>query len=353
MKSRIISIIILVALLAGAGILLKRSHDKINSGKTNSGISSEIVVDVTDVGETSTGSTLNLTGTLTPYTELNIAAQVSGQITSLNVELGQYKAKGSVLATIDNKLKQLAVQSAKLNMDKQKRDLARYENLYQGGTITAQQMDDARTSYESAQIQLDQAKKQLIDATVTAPVNGIITEKSAERGSFINTGNPIAHIVDISRLKIKMNVSEQNVYKLKKGDDAVVTSDIYPGTTFHGRISFISEKGDEAHNYQVEVEMPNNSKTPLKAGTFANVQIDAPGRASALSIPRTALLGSTQNARVYVVEQGKAVQRPIVIGGGNEKYLEVVSGLAKGEKVVVAGQINLIDGQPVKIGRNN
>ena len=352
MKSRIISIIIVVAVLVSAGLLLKRSHDKINSSKADSGISTDVVVSVAEVGVTSTGSTLSLTGNLTPNTELYIAAQASGQITSLNVELGQYKSKGSVLATIDSKLRKLAVQSASLNFNKQQRDLNRYESLYQGGTITAQQMDDARMAYESAQIQLDQAKKQLVDATVTAPISGIITEKLAENGSFINTGSPIVRIVDISKLKIKMNVSEQNVYKLKLGDEVSVTSDIYPGEVNKGRISFISSKGDDAHNYQVEVQMPNSSKKPLKAGTFANVQIDIPGKASAISIPRAALLGSTQDARVYVVENNKANQRKIVIGGGNEQYLEVLSGLAKGEKVIVAGQINLVDGQSVRIGKN-
>jgi RND family efflux transporter MFP subunit len=352
MKSRIISIIIVVVLLVSAGLLMKKNHDKINSGKKDSGITTDVVVTVNEVGETNTGSSLSLTGTLMPFTEVAIAAQASGQITSLNVELGQSKAKGSVLATIDNKLKKLALQSAKLNYDKQQRDLARYESLYQGGTITTQQMDDARMAFEAAQIQLDQARKQLTDATVVSPISGVITEKLAENGSFINTGSPIARIVDISRLKIRLNVSEQNVYKLKLNDVVSVTSDIYPDQEYKGRISFISSKGDDAHNYVVEVQIPNGGKSALKAGTFANVLVAVPGKVSALSIPRAALLGSTQDARVYVVQNNKAIQRKIIVGGGNEQYLEVLSGLAKGEQVVVAGQINLVDGQSVRIAKN-
>lgn len=347
MKNRIISIIIIVLVVAGAGALLMRSHNKINAKKAGAGLSSEIVVSIAEVGTTSTGSTLNLTGTLTPFTEVVVAAQAMGQITDLNVELGQHKSKGNVLAHIDNQLKSLAMETALLNYEKQKRDLARYESLYEGGTVTAQQLDDARMGLTNAQIQMKQARKQFEDATVLAPISGVITEKTAEVGSYVNIGSPIAKIVDISRLKIRMNVSESNVYKLQVGNAATVTSDVAPDKTFKGKITFISSKGDDSHNYAVEVVITNNGK--LKAGSFAEVLINIPSKASALSIPRESLLGSSQDAKVYVVENGKATTRKITVGGGNEKMLFILEGLAKGEQVVTAGQINLIDGQSVKI----
>lgn len=349
MKNRIISIIVLVLVLAGIVLMLKRSHEKINAGKINL-ISSEIVVSVAEVGETSTGTTLSLTGSLNPYTEVLVSAQAAGQITSLNAELGQSKSKGSVIAGIDSKIKELTVQTAQLNADKQKRDLARYESLYQGGTITQQQMDDARMANTSAQIQLEQAKKQLADATVTAPISGIITEKSVEKGAYVNIGSPVVRLLDISRLKIRMNVSESNVYKLSKGDKAEVVCDAFPGKTFSGTVTYIASKGDDSHNYPVEVVISNNGK--LKAGTFANVTINLPGNGSALCIPREALLGSSKNAKVYVVKDGKAQTRDIIVSGGNEKVLFVANGLAKGEQVVTAGQINLIDGMAVNIAPN-
>jgi len=349
MKNRIISIIILVLVLVGAGFMLKRSHQKINAGKANL-ISSEIVVSVAEVGETSTGTTLSLTGTLNPYTEVVVSAQTAGQITSLNAELGQTKSKGSVIANIDNRIKELTVQTSQLNADKQKRDLARYESLFQGGTITQQQMDDAKMANINAQLQLEQAKKQLADATITAPIAGTITEKSVEIGTFVNMGSPVVRLLDISRLKIRMNVSESNVYKLSIGDKAEVVCDAFPGKTFSGKISYVASKGDDSHNYPVEVVISNNGK--LKAGTFANVTIKLPGKGSALSIPREALLGSSKNAKVYVVKDGIAKTRDIIVIGGNEKVLFITNGLAKGEQVVTAGQINLLDGMSVSIAPN-
>ena len=345
MKKRIISTLIIILLLAGAAALLNRSHKKINEGKANL-ISSEIVVSVTEVGEVSTGSLLKLNGNLAPYTNLVVASQAVGQITDLNVELGQYKAKGSVLATVDNKLKLLAVESAKLNLEKQKRDLARYENLFTGGGVTQQQLDDARLGFNNAEIQLEQAKKQLKDATITAPISGIVTEKLAELGAYTNVASPIARLVDISRLKIKMNVSETTVYKLSVGDQAKVVCDAFPGQTFSGKITFISANGDDSHNYPVEVVINNNGK--LKAGSFVNVTVELPSSGRVLAIPRASLLGSSSDAKVYVFKDGKVNIRSITISGGDEQWLHVVSGIQKGEQVVTAGQINLLDGMSVK-----
>jgi membrane fusion protein, multidrug efflux system len=349
MKKRIIPILITILLIAGAAILLNKSHQKINAGKKNL-ISSDVVVSISEVGEMSTNTTLNLTGTLYPYTDLVVSAQAAGQITSVNAELGQHKTKGNVLATIDNKLKTLAVESSKVNLEKVKRDLDRYQSLFKGGAATQQQIDDAQIAYTNARIQLDQTRKQLSDATITAPISGIVTEKSAEAGSYINIGNPVVRIVDISRLRVKINVSESNIYKLSVGDQANILCDVFPEKTFTGKISFISSKGDEAHNYPVEIIVPNNGK--LKAGTFANISIEIPGKGSSLSIPRSALLGSSSDAKVYVYKDGKVNMRKISVSGGNDQWLFVGSGLSKGEQVVTAGQINLIDGMAVKTVSN-
>jgi RND family efflux transporter MFP subunit len=346
---RIISIIILIVILVASGFLLKKNHDTINQQKTSSGISAVVSVNVTEVKEMTSTHNLHLTGTLSPVTELNIAAQAQGQITSLNVELGQFKSKGSILATIDNRLKQLSLQSAKVSISKLKRDLDRYENLFKGGSVTEQQLDDARNAYENAKIQLEQAQKQLADATIIAPFSGIITQKQVEKGAYINIGNPIATMVDISKLKIKINVSESNVYQIKKNDPAIITSDIYPEKSFNGRISFISEKGDDTHSYQVEIEMPNNSKYPLKAGTFVNATVTIPGKQMSLYIPREALQGSSQDASVFVAENGKALLKKITLGTGTDLNLEVLSGLKKGDKVVTTGQINLENGKEIRI----
>jgi multidrug efflux system membrane fusion protein len=349
---KIIIIVIILALIVLAYFRLKSNYEKINTSKDV--IVQEDVVSVNSytVKKMDLQRTLNLVGTLAPDKEVNIAAETQGKITSLNCEQGDYKSKGSIIASIDDRLKKLAVKSAKIEADKLKKDLERYENLYSGGTSSEQELDNARISYDNAIIALEQAEKELSYTSVTSPINGIITKKLVEIGTYVNAGTPIASIIDISRLKVEINVSEANVYYLKVGSRVEITTDIYPGISFNGRISFISPQGDDAHNYPVEVEITNTSNHPLKSGTFVNVKIDLPG-SNALYIPRDALLGSSKEAKVYVIQDGKAKSRSILLGTSSNEYLEVLSGLNEGEQVVQSGQVNLSDNKPVKIITNN
>ena len=156
-------------------------------------------------------------------------------------------------------------------------------------------------------------------------------------------------LIDISKLRVKINVSESNIYAINTGNQAIVTTEIYPGTEFSGKVTFVSAKGDESHNYPVEVELVNNKQYPLKAGTFVNVKIVVPGTDDGLFIPREALVGSTQNASVYVAENGKAALRKITVKNTNGNDLQILSGLTKGEQIITAGQINLVDGKEINV----
>jgi len=346
---KFITIAVIIALLALIVLRLVSNKEKIEATKDVKTDLTYVTVNVANVQKMTLNDSLKLIGYLDAFTEVDIAAEASGVITSLNVNLGDVKSKGTVLATIDDKLKQLAVRKAKIDLDKLQKTLERYKNLFKGGTLTEQQLDDAQTMYDNAVLQLEQAEKQLSDATIKAPITGIVSRKLFEKGEFVNMGNPMITMVDISRFKIKLNVSESNVYKLKTGDLASVTTDVYPGVKLDGKVSYISPKGDDTHNYAVEIEMANNKEYPLKSGTFANVQIQLPVVAEALYIPRQALLGSVNDAKVYVAENGKALLRSIVVSEGNDQYLRVISGLNESEQVIVNGQINLADGKEIKI----
>lgn len=346
-----IVIITVVALLVVLLMILKltTNYNKVNANKDIRTDLSYVAVNTAPVKALSLNDSLLLTGCMIPFTEVDVASQAAGAVTLMDAELGAVKAKGSVIATIDNKLKKLAVQKAKNAKDKLSKDLQRCKNLYNGGSLTEQQLDDAQSYYDDAVIQLEQAQKQLDDATIISPVSGIVTKKLIEQGEYVNTGTPLVTLVDISKLKIKLNVSEANVYLLKAGDKAIITTDIYPGVTYEGSVSFISPQGDASHNYVVEIVISNDGRHLLKSGTFAKVLFRLPSEAEALYIPREAILGSTSDAEVYVAENNKAVRRKITTAGGNEQYIKVISGLKEGENVITNGQINLSDHKDIKV----
>jgi len=351
MKKTIIIVIALVV-LALVVFRLSTNYKKINASKDVSTDLAYVSVNVSPVSKMAMSNSLQLTGYMDAYSEIDIAAEAQGTITSLKAELGQVKSKGSIIATIDDKLKSLTVQKAKNLKVKLEKDLERNKNLYNGGSLTEQQLEDAQNAYDDAAIQLEQAEKELANTAIKSPISGVITKKQVEEGEYTNIGSPIATIIDISKLKIKLNVSEMDVYQLKLGDKAIISTDVYPGVTFEGNVSFISSQGDDSHNYPVEIVIPNNLKHPLKSGTFANVFINLPVAAEALYIPRESILGSIIDASVYVAENGKAILKKIVVGRGNDKFIRVISGLKDGENVITTGQINLTDGKAIKIINN-
>jgi membrane fusion protein, multidrug efflux system len=347
MKKPIIYAIVTIVIVLAAFRLISNRNRIVSQ---NENLTADFVtVSIANVEKKASSFTINFTGTLYPYKELDIPAEIIGKITSLNYELGQYFPKGGVIATIEDKIKKLTYESAKMDADRLKKDFERTENLYKGGTSSEQEYELARTSYETAKNRFEEAEKQLSYTKITAPIAGTITKKIVEEGKYVKDGEPVASIADVSRLIVKVNVSESSVYDLHKGDKAKITTDIYPGITFKGKISFVSPRGDDTHNYPVEIEIVNSVKYPLKAGTFVNVEVGVGSSNAALYIPREALQGSIKDAKVYIASNGKALLKNIVIGRGGNESLEVVSGLTENDKVIVSGQVNLTDNKSIKI----
>lgn len=352
MKKMIIVTVIIV-LVGLMFFRLKGNYDKIEAKKEISTDLNYVNVTVTKAKSMKIDQSLSLVGCLTAYSEVEVSSEIQGTITSVKVELGQKVSNNTVIATIDDRIKKLNVNSAKLDLGKKKKDYDRYKNLFAGGTATEQDLDNAHVAYENAVIALEQAEKEFSDATIVSPSQGIITEKYIEKGNHVNIGSSIVSMIDISKLKVNLNVSETNVYQLNLGDVAEVSTSVYPDVTFKGNVNFISPKGDDSHNYKVEMVLQNSNEYPLKAGTFVKVKINLPSKGNSIYIPREALQGSISDARVYLASEGKAVLQPITIGNSNNDYLEVTSGLKEGDDVITAGFVNLENGKAIKVNANN
>jgi RND family efflux transporter MFP subunit len=111
-------------------------------------------------------------------------------------------------------------------------------------------------------------------------------------------------------------------------------------------------KADASRRFPVEIEVHNDFNKPIRSGMYGMAFFAGEGTHDAMVIPRTALVGSIKDPAVFVVENDKAVKRSIKVGSANERTIEVLSGLKTGEKVVIAGQINLDDNTPVRISNN-
>lgn len=345
------AIVIAVVILAIITAVLFMNKSKM-AASTAGGIKDVYYVSVEKAAKKNLSESLNLVGTIYANNDVNIISETAGKITQVFVNAGDYKQAGSVLFQVDDELKKAAFMSAEASYEKAKKDYERFQVLYQQKSVTDSQLDQAKLGAAVAEAQFIVAKRQLNDSQIKTPISGYITARYVDLGSMVQ-GAPqatlVANIVDISRLKIKLNLAESDAFLVKKGDAVAVTVDVYPGVVFKGKVESVSSKGDDAHTYPVEISINNVKEHPLKAGMFARAEFTSLKNREALVIPRESLVGSIKEPQVYVVENGIAKLRNLTVGDQSGIYVQILGGLMEGETIVVNGQNNLVDNLKVEI----
>ena len=212
------------------------------------------------------------------------------------------------------------------------------------------EITSAETAMAQAKAVLDLAKKRVGDATITAPISGIVSNRHLDLGGMASPTVPIVEIVDMDTVKATVSVIESDLGKLKVGDSAQIQVDalLIPVV---GQISLISPTLDRAsRSAKIELTI-DNPNLDLKPGMFAQVKISVDIHENAILIDRAAVIeDSVRDTRtVFVVENEQGKRRPVEFGLAQGSKVEIISGLAEGEHVVIAGQHTLKDGEKVKV----
>jgi RND family efflux transporter MFP subunit len=348
MKTKIIISLSAIAILAV--IIAVLANNKANRAKT--AVGEEFIfypVNVIQTVKENLNEDLSFTGTINAYNDVSIVSETSGKVTEVYAEVGDSKSAGSAIVKVDDEIKKANFQLAETNYNKTKKDLERFKKLYANNTASDQQLEGAQLAYQSAEAQYIIAKRQLNDTKITTPISGVVTAKMVEVGTMVNNGMQIANITNISQLKVKLNLSESDAFKVKAGETVKVVTDVYPEHTFTGKIKSISDKSDDMHSYPVEIVISNDRSFPLKAGMFGRVYFNSKLSGSSIAIPREAIIASTRNPQVYVVKDNIARLRDVELGIEIGTKVQVLKGLEEGENVVTNGHNNLKDGFKVTI----
>lgn len=345
-----ILVFLLLAVAVVSGIAWKLGENKkvieANAQAAQVGTTA-VLVTTTQPAKRQLKSDFNVTGELKPFRSAAIVAETSGRLVQLNIDNGSYVSTGQVIAVIDNELIRNQIEMAKANIAKAKTDVSRLSNLAAEGGVSQQQLDDARINVTNQEIQLRGLEKQLSMAYVKAPFAGTITGKAVERGSFVSPPAKIADLVQTSQLLMQAYVLEDQVIDLKVGQTAKIVMDLQQDQPLTGRITFIDVQADPSQRYLVELEVKNPGQ--LRGGMSGQVQFSGKKDVEALTVPRDCIVGSLRDAKVYVVENGKAVLRPITVGRVQDEYVQVTDGLTTEDVVVLTGQINLSEGAEVSV----
>jgi RND family efflux transporter MFP subunit len=344
--------IVSVVIIFGIIVTILLINKKKLAANTSGGIDITYYVSVENVAKKNLTSQLSLTGTIYANNDVNVLSETSGKVVAVYAKVGDYKQAGSVLLEVDDELRKAAFISAEANWIKAKNDLERFQKLYQEKSVSDTQLEQVKVGAAMAETNYIVAKRQLEDTKVKTPISGYVTNRPVDVGTMLQ-GAPqptfVANIIDISRVKVKLNISEYDAVVLKTGDPVKVIADVYPGVVFNGRIEYISNKSDEARTYTTEISMSNQGAAKLKAGMFVRAEFNTLREREVIVVPRSALVGSVKNPQVYVVENGLAKLRNLTIGTETGTDVQVIGGLTVGEVLVVNGQNNLVDNTKVEI----
>lgn len=350
---RIIIIIVVVVVALGA-IAYVLNNNKKKAEETTAFIakgSGAVAVKTAPVERKEIDLDFSVNGNFAANQELNFMAENSGRVSKIYVEEGSRVSKGTVLARIDAEILNTDRETAEATYQNALKDLQRYESSFKTGGVTQQQVDQARLNTQNAKLRLQSQQRKLSDANIRSSINGIVNKKMIEVGAVVAPGTQLFELVDVSKLKLKVNVNESQVANLKIGDAVQIQSSVFPDDKFTGKVSFIAAKADETLNFPIEVEVTNNVKNSLRAGMYGTALFKFPKQNPAILVPRTAFVGSVNSNEVYILDKAKntAQTRKVVSGRILGENVEIVDGLKEGETVITSGQINLNEGTPVTV----
>ena len=349
---KLLYIVIGIAVIAlGAFILM--NNKKKNEAETAlvSKKNNAVSVKIDTVKTEAVNADFVANGTFLPSQELNFSAENSGRVIKVLVDEGSQVRIGQTLAIIKGDQLSIDVQNANATYQNALTDSKRYENAFKTGGVTQQQVDQAKLNLVNAKAKLDQSRITFGDATIKSSINGIVNKRSIEPGSVVSPGTELFELVNVSKLKLRVTVTESQIAELKLGSKVKVKASAYQDKDFEGKVTFIAPKADSALNFPIEIEIENNSANEIKAGMYGTAEFATGGtKNNAVKIiPRSAFVGSVNGNQVFVVNTKDSISKLIKIVSGRVfgDKVEVLSGLENGQIVVTSGQINLTDGTKV------
>lgn len=360
---------------------------------------------------------VSTTGQTRALREITILPKIGGEIVKLPIQNGSFVRKGALLMKLNDAESRLALENARdqllgaqseygfMKRDFQTntvqegyrqiiemaRDSAQYslasylqeeekkikemKRRYQQGEISEEAFRKAKFDYETAQIisgkkqeavrrqksgltraylDVRKAELNLSYTEIRASFSGTVADLKVEEGQQVTAGKECFKLLDLSRIKVNLQVLENEVGLIKEGRQAEITFPAYPGELFHGRVAAINPVVDtESKTTTVTVEIPNPDKKILP-GMFAYAKLEAQIFKNKFLVPKDAVLIRDQRKLLFIVRDGLAKWCYVTTGLENEKYVEILDstlGLKPGELVITEGNYTLVHDAKVKVAK--
>jgi membrane fusion protein (multidrug efflux system) len=291
-------------------------------------------------------------GTARANESVTISAKVTDIVSKLNFESGQYVRRGEVLVELASVEQGADVREAQAALTDAERELARIEDLVSRGVAPRVRADDARTVRDRARERVAALQARMADRVIRAPFAGYVGLRTTSAGQLARPGEVIATLDDVSVIKLDVDLAERYLSRITLGQTLTARAAAFPDIQFTGRISEIDSRVDPVtRTVRVRAEIPNRDNH-LRPGMLLEAQVQEEVR-EVLAIPEISLLRRDDTAFVYVVSEGErgltADRRTVTPGERRNGMVEILEGLAAGDRVVEDGIIRMRPGIPVRL----
>ena len=293
------------------------------------------------------------TGTVETVESAEIRPEIQGLVEEVLFQDGAVVKKGDPLIRLRPQDARASVLDAQARAQLAKVDLERARTLFDRGDVAQAELDRAVAADSLAKATLDRAEETLRRTTVSAPFDGVVGKREVSPGELIDPTHTITRIESLSRLVVDVAFAESDLGRLATGQAAEVTADALSGETFRGKVSYVATRvREDTRTVDVRVAIDDPSMR-LRPGLTALARIVTSHVDDAILVPSQAIVRSDAGPAVYVAagdpNKSTAELRPIKPGERTSADVEVVSGLAVGDRVIIEGLARLKPGAPVAV----
>ncbi len=294
---------------------------------------------------------INLPGVIEPWTRMDLMAKIGGSIEEVLVKEGEQVRQGQLIARIESKDYEIALDSAKAAYELAKISFARNQSLRSKGIATQANLDELEAQLRQAKAAMENAELQLSRCKILAPLSGVINRLDAKVGSVVNQMVPasIAEILQLDQVKAVVSIPESDVAAVRKLRNVEVEIQALGNEKIAASVYFLAPATEtKAHVYRLELSIPNQDHQILP-GMFVRANIVKEERQQALAVPLFSVISRNKEQFVYVEENGAARKKPVQTGFLEGWQVLITDGLQAGDKVIVEGHRSVEEGQTVKV----
>jgi RND family efflux transporter MFP subunit len=364
--------LVLVIVASVVALLVSGIWSRVKAGATLRAETAQAAlpaVSVVSPKQTAPADEIILPGNVQPFITSPIYSRTNGYLKTWYFDIGAHVKKGQLLAVIETPEVDQQLQQARSNLLTAQANLelasvtkTRYQGLLKSNAVSQQDVDNAVGTYNANKsiVEADKAAVEQYSALASfekiyAPFDGVITARNTDIGDLINSGSgtgvktDLFHIAQPGKLRVYVNVPEEYSQGIKTGMTADLTLAEFPGRKFQGRLVRTAEAINvTTRTLLIEIDLNNPSGT-LLTGSYAEVHLAIPTQASTFLIPVNTLLFRSEGLRVGVVKEGKVALTAVIPGHDFGNEIEIVSGLAASDQVIVNPPDSIVSGQAVQI----